>query len=208
VASSSAPAPAGSAREDAALLAARGDHAGAERKYREALTAHPDDLELHFGLASVLTQLDRRDEAIAEFRWVVANGRSGRPEVDTARRWLVDAGAAAPSSSPAPVAAAVEASGGIAGKLVWPGLPPEKTFGIRVVVERDGEGGMRKTVRTKLNGTYAVEGLTDGSYKLTGLAGPVRIWSDVPVTVSGGQKTTLDLSPANATVSAAEFPAR
>jgi hypothetical protein len=67
---------------------------------------------------------------------------------------------------------------------------------------------MRKTVRTKLNGTYAVEGLTDGSYKLTGLAGPVRIWSDVPVTVSGGQKTTLDLSPANATVSAAEFPAR
>ena len=38
--------------------------------------------------------------------------------------------------------------------------------------------------------------------------GTARIWSDVPLTISAGRQTTLDLSPANAVVSATEFPVR
>jgi hypothetical protein len=192
-------------REDAALLASRGEYAAAEAKYREALRAQPDDVELHFGLGSVLTQLDRRPEAIEEFRWVVAHGRPGRPEVDAARRWLAEAGAGAPTTAAAPVDP--EASGRLVGTLTWPDVPPAKNFGIRVVVERE-DGSQRKIVRTKLNGSYTVDGLPEGAYKVTGLAGPMRIWSDLPVTVSHGKPTTFDLTPANASVSPAEFPVR
>jgi hypothetical protein len=205
VATAETPGPAANLREDAALLAGRGDYAAAEAKYREALKAQPDDVELRFGLASVLSQLDRREEAIVEFRWVVSHGRLGRPEVDSARRWLAEADAGAPGAAVASTTADPAAQGGVAGKLTWPGIPAEKTFGVRIVLE--GDGG-RKTVKSKLNGTYTVEGLTEGQYKLTGLAGPVRLWNDLPVTVSAGRHTTFDLGPGNASVSPSEFPVR
>jgi hypothetical protein len=154
----------------------------------------------------VLTQLDRRDEAIEEFRWVVAHGRPGRPEVDGARRWLAEAGAGAPATA-AKAAADPESLGRLAGKLTWPDVPAAKTFGIRVVVER-ADGSDRKIVRSKLNDSYAVDGLADGAYKVTGLAGPIRVWSDLPISVSAGRPTMLDLTPANASVSPTEFPVR
>jgi hypothetical protein len=203
-----APASTENPREEAPLLASRGDYVGAETKYRAALAAEPDDVPLHFGRGSVLTQLDRRDEAIEEFRWVVTHGRPGRPEVDGARAWLAQAGIGAPA--PATVAAAAadpQSAGQLVGSLTWPDVPAAKNFGIRVVVER-ADGGERKTVRSKLNGTYAIDGLADGAYKVTGLAGPVRVWSDLPVTVAAGRPTTFDLTPANASVSPAEFPVR
>jgi hypothetical protein len=209
VATIAASAPAGNLREDAARLAARGDFAGAERMYRAALKTEPDDVELHFGLGSVLSQLDRREAAAEEFRWVVKHGRPGRPEVDSARRWLAESGEAAPGSATAAAEPEPTSLGGVSGKLTWPGLPPDKQFAIRVVVARDGEGTtVQKSARTKLNGTFSIAGLPEGAYKLTGLAGPIRVWSDLPITVAPGRETAVDLSPANAIVSATEFPAR
>jgi hypothetical protein len=202
------PAAPGNLREEAAMLARRSDWGAAEKKYREALRTQPEDVELHFGLASVLSQLDRRDEAAAEFRWVLFNGRPGTPEVDTARRWLADAGKAAGTAPTTSAPADVAGTGAVAGKLTWPDIPPDKEVGIRVMVIRDGDERVRKFARTKLNGSFAVSDLPEGAYKLTGLAGPVRIWSDLPIIVSAGRETTIDLSPANAVVSATEFPAR
>jgi hypothetical protein len=198
----------GAAREDAALLASRGDWVAAEKKYREALQAEPDDVQLHFGLASVLTQLDRRDEAAEEFRWVVKNGRLGQPEVDTARRWLADSGQRSPGATTAAEPVDKATLGAVAGKLTWPNIPADMTFGIRIVVTRNDDANVRKSAKTKLNGSFTVPDLPEGAYTLTGLAGPTRIWSDLPVTVSAGRQTTIDLTPANAVVSATEFPAR
>jgi hypothetical protein len=209
VAPPEAAAPVGNLREEAATLAARGDYTAAERKYREALKAQPDDVDLHFGFGSVLSQLDRREEAAEEFRWVVKNGRPGRPEVDSARRWLAESDAEAGTTTAKVESAADTTSmGTVAGKITWPNLPADKEFGIRVWVARDGDSNIRKSARTKLNGTFTVADLPEGSYKLTGLAGPVRVWSDLPITVSPGRQTTVDLSPANAVVSATDFPAR
>jgi len=208
VATPEAPAVSGNLREEAAALAARGDYAGAERKYREALKAQPDDADLHFGLGSVLSQLDRREDAAEEFRWVVKHGRPGRPEVDSARRWLAEAGDAG-SAAPATTAQSdPSAVGTVAGKLTWPGLPADKEFGIRIFVVRADDENVRKSARTKLNGTFSVGDLPEGAYKLSGLAGGTRVWSDVPITVSAGRQTTIDLNPANAVLSATEFPAR
>jgi hypothetical protein len=205
---------AGNPREEAAALAARGDYAAAEPRYREALKLQPDDVDLHYALASVLSQLNRRADAIEEFRWVVKNGRPGRPEVDSARRWLAEAESPETAStsttagaSTAPLRGEPGTTGTVTGKATWPGIPDDRNFAIRIMVEREGTNA-RKFVPSKLNGTYTVDELPAGNYKLTGLAGNTRLWSDVPVTVSAGQQTTLDLSPSNAIVSPAEFPAR
>jgi len=196
-------------REDAATFASRGDYLAAEKKYREALKLEPDNIELHFGLGSVLSQLDRREAAAEEFRWVVANGRPGRPEVDAARRWLAESGASPSTASAASEPGADAAPlGSVSGKLTWPNIPAGMDFHIRVVVTRDSDSNVRKFARTKLNGTFSIADLPEGTYKLVGLAGPTRIWSDLPVTVTAGRQTTIDLSPANAVVSATEFPAR
>jgi hypothetical protein len=167
-------------REEAATLASRGDYLAAEKKYREALKLEPDSIELHFGLGSVLSQLDRREAAAEEFRWVVANGRPGRPEVDAARRWLAESGAA-PSTAGAASEPAAEAAtlGSVSGKLTWPNIPPGMSFHIRVVVTRDSDSNVRKFARTTLNGTFSIADLPEGTYKLVGLAGPTRIWSDL-----------------------------
>jgi hypothetical protein len=209
-----APTPAGNPREEAAALAARGDYAAAEPRYREALRLQPDDVDLHYALASVLSQLDRRADAIEEFRWVVKNGRPGRPEVDSARRWLAEAETTGTAStntaaggSTTPLRGEPGTTGMVTGKTTWPGIPDDRNFAIRIMVEREGTNA-RKFVPSKLNGTYTVDELPAGNYKLTGLAGNMRLWSDVPVTVSAGQQTTLDLSPSNAIVSPAEFPVR
>ena len=212
---SSAPAvQAGNPREEAAARAARGDYAAAEQKYREALEQQPDDFDLHYALASVLTHVDRRADAIEEFRWVVTNGRSGRPEVDSARRWLAEAKTTAPAAStinptksptPPPLRGEPEATGTVSGKLTWPGIPDDKSLAIRLIVE--GSSG-RKIVRSKLNARYTVEDLPAGTYKLTAAFGTLPIWKDVSVTVRAGELTNLDLTPADAAVSPAEFPVR
>jgi hypothetical protein len=213
-----APAPVvsvGNPREEAAAFVARADYTAAEQKYREALARQPDDFDLHFGLASVLSQLDRRAEAIEEFRWVVANGRPGRPEVESARRWLAEAEALVAATTtasqlrqppPPALRGQAETAGTVTGQVTWPGIPNDKSFAIRVIVE--GSGGSRKVVRSKLNAPYTIENLPPGTYKLTAASGSMPIWKDVSVTVSSGEQTKLDLTPANAVVSPADFPSR
>jgi len=87
-------------------LAARGEYAAAAERYRAGLRARPDDLMLHFALGSVLSYLDEPEETRAEFRWVVAHGSPGRPEVATARQWaglaLIAGGVLAFVTSPHP----------------------------------------------------------------------------------------------------------
>ena len=53
-----------------------------------------------------------------------------------------------------------------------------------------------------------VEDLPGGTYKLTAASRTLPIRKDLLVAVSAGEQGTLDLKPANAGVSPAEFPAR
>ena len=144
----------------------------------------------------------------------MTNGKPGRPEVDSARRWLAEteaietaAASGAKGATTPPLRGEPGTTGTVTGRLTWPGLPEGKNFAIRIMVEREGTNA-RKFVQTKLNGAYAIEDLPAGSYKLTGLAGNTRLWTDLPFTVNAGQPVTLDLSPSNAIVSPAEFASR
>lgn len=64
------------------LAAGRGDLAGAAARYREALAAAPDRPDVRFALASVLAQMERHDEALAELGRVIEQA----PEHGPARR--------------------------------------------------------------------------------------------------------------------------
>ena len=59
---------------------------------RLALAQDPGDAGLHYYSAVAATHLDRRDDAIREFRWILANVAPDLPEAVDARRWLIEAG--------------------------------------------------------------------------------------------------------------------
>ncbi len=51
-----------------------GDYKEAEKEFREVIALDPDNVRAHWGLAWVLAETDRKEEAIEEFKWV-----AGRP---------------------------------------------------------------------------------------------------------------------------------
>src|SRR5437660_8404281 len=172
---------------DAAL--SRGDYAAAVAKYREALRVTPDDLKLRFALGSALSHLDRRDETIEQFRWVVEHRA---PEIAIAREWLAavervsDAGAShgrremtvssVPGAEAQPAPAGV---GSIKGTTVWPGVSPEIQ---NVQLERRFNGDDASTkghsvrLHIGLGRPYRMSGLPPGAYRVVGRSAGVKLW--------------------------------
>lgn len=91
--------PSPSPAEEAALLAARGDHEGAARLYSEALREAPGDVSLWYALGAALHHLGRGREAAEAFEYVVRHGRPDSREVRHAQLWLERSGI---SGEPAP----------------------------------------------------------------------------------------------------------
>src|SRR2546422_6939276 len=58
-------------------LAAQKDWAGAALKYQAALNDEPGEVKIRFALASALTHLDRRAEAVETFNQGVRRGKPG-----------------------------------------------------------------------------------------------------------------------------------
>ena len=204
-----------SAREAAYALVQRGDWPGAVVKYREALREAPGDVQLHFALGSALSHLDRREEAVEQFRLVVARGRASLPEVAAARQWLREAGALdtqveAASPSTASVAVDPRSSGSVVGKTTWPGVGGESvvlTLQVLLVPDEAGTKGKPLGARTRLGQPYAFASVPEGRYRLMAQVGPVRLW-DAAVQVTAGKETVLDLAPETSPVSPRDFPQR
>ena len=100
----SALAPAAQMRAEGDALMAGGQYAAAVEKFRQAIDLEPGSVPLRFALGTAYSFLDRRSEAVAQFRWVVANAAAGSTEHQEARRWLVRVGAM--EEAPAAVAKA------------------------------------------------------------------------------------------------------
>ena len=77
----------------AARALAGGRYTDARELYRQALADAPDKVSLHYGLGVASSHLDRRDDAVREFRSVVQYGPQTASEVAAARQWLTRAGA-------------------------------------------------------------------------------------------------------------------
>ena len=194
-----------------------GDYARAADLYRLGLAAAPESVPFHYGLGVSVSYLNRRDEAVKEFRWVLEHGLPTSDEVRAARRWLESVGALRR-------AATVEAEAPKATEEPADGAPKPATASISGRVTFEGNSGdvvamERMTlflhsypvrvkylrIRTDEQGRYSFTGIPPGIYKLTDqIAGSVR-WR-LRVEVKPGQDMTLNLESANSTRVRDDFP--
>jgi len=170
------------------------------RAFVEALSRAPEDVKLHYLVGVTFVQLQRRDDAIIAFRWVLEHGRPGSKEVQGATQWLADNGML-PTTSVAAASTSEEDEtvvGGFEGRTDWPGLDPERPLP-QLQIQLEGTGvttqGKRYGIKTTLNGPFKFGKVRPGDYHLRAQIGYTRLW-DMQVTV--GEKTTLDLTQDNA----------
>jgi hypothetical protein len=216
------PPPASKAEYDIAAEAMKafdtGDWALAGRLLREAIATQPASLRLHYSLAVTDTHLQLQDEAIREFRWVLAN-HPGTPEAEAARNWLRAAGAlpsggdatASSSTDPANPTAKDPDLGdsSVRGQVTWnEGAPPVNLTRLQLFLK-----GLNNTptkdvhlvLRTDEEGRFEFKHVPAGTYKLTNRIAGEPLWR-VRVDVPAGQPTSVDLTPQNSLRVRDDFP--
>jgi len=191
----------------------RGDHAKAADLYRRALAASPDSVSLHYGLAVAASHLNLKDEAIREFRWVLARAAKGSAEAVAAHRWLAGAGllpAQAASETASEERRPEAGSASLEGRMasVEPGQegrPAPRRMVILYGQPDSPAKGERYQTRTDENGTFRFPRVAPGSYMITdAVAGP-RNWR-LKIQLQAGEASTLDLTSGNATKVRDDFP--
>lgn len=208
-------------REEGDGLAARGDYSGAAAKYEAAVASTPNDLSVRFALGSAYSYLNRRPEAIAQFKHVIARGAPSSQEYQLARQWLVSVGElrgeeaaqAAAAGTPGSQAAATpqRPQVGLSGTLEWKGLKQgQRRVPVRLTLTgEDAENRNVKSIRmARLAEKYSFANVPPGSYRLVALA--IEPWEtplwDVRVTVEKDKPTIVNLSSTTAAVSPDAFP--
>ena len=198
----------------AARALAAGRYADAALLYREALGEASGKMELHYGLAVASSYLDRRDDAIREFRWVLQYGSPKAAEVDASRQWLIRAGALPPAAYTAnPAGPEKERAAGNAsleGRAVFAEggqtpqpMPRQQLF----LVGQPNSPTQREryNLRTDERGNFKFPDVVPGPYKLTDRVAGQPIWR-LRVEFKASEVKVLELTPANSTASLDEFP--
>ena len=198
------PAPVGSLtvrlKAEGDARAARGDYEGAALRYQQAANQEPEDVSIRFALGSALSHLNRREDTIQQFRFVVARGKPDSSEAQAALRWLIAAGEVAesvtfaPPESPKPEAVppapAFVATGKVKGRAAGKGTG-EVNLALKGDDDRNRELAFSQTV--KMGEPYEFDA-PPGNYRLTAEDRETgeELW-DVPVTVTAGKEIVVDL---------------
>lgn len=216
------PAPAPKAEYDVVAEALKafdkGDWVQAARLLREAIVKQPLELRLHYSLAVAATHLELRDEAIREFRWVLANA-AGTPEAQAARNWLLAAGAlsadgdatatAGSNASSATVNDPERGNSFVRGQVSWSGgEPPIKLTRLQLFLKglRDSPTkDVHLVLRTDEEGRFEFKNVPGGAYKLTNRIAGEPVWR-VRVDVKAGETTSVDLTSQNSLRARDDFP--
>jgi len=197
-------------------LMGRGDYTAAEVKYRQAVALESGNVAARYGLGAALSHLDRREDAISQFQWVLRLGGEGSPFVEPARRWRASVGglptARARSRAITEVRPPLEQRqpGRVRGDLRWIGLLERDAPWVSLTLQPSPGGRLpRYTARGRVGGDYEFEKVIPGRYRLVGQAGhpPIILWSNF-VVVQPGADVMLDLTASNATVPADTLPFR
>jgi hypothetical protein len=159
------------------------------------------------------SHLDQKAEAIREFRWVVARGKTGTVEVDNARRWLIKAGALAPPSTAAARSESTANDGPsnsssaiVEGRVVSAGGPeqgPLKRQQIFLIEQPSRLHHYQQ--RTDEEGRFRFAGVPPGTYKLGDRMSGPPTWR-LRVEAKPGQLVLLDLGPGNSTRVRDDYP--
>lgn len=209
--------PAAQLRAEGDALMAGGDHAGAVEKFRQAIDLEPTSVPLRFALGTAYSFLDRRPEAIAQFRWVMANAGVGTTEHEEARRWLVRVGAlgepaAVAKSEPAGADASKKidpsAQGSIAGKTQWPGVTPAEhqvPLRISMLGTEDTTRAVQRRTEVLLGEPFEFKEVPEGQYRVVGIFDDRILW-DQSIMVKGGKQADLTFNQAASSVPVDTFP--
>lgn len=188
--------------EGDARLAQR-EYEAAVRAYRAALAYEPRSLPVRYSLGVALAHLNRIEEAVTAFAWVVEHGPPTGEEVRLARRWLVEAAARASAvvesaTTGRPDSAEAGSYGLLQGKTEWTDLDPNRARPhVQILLEGNDFGirGRRYWVKAPLNEPYEIARVIPGRYRVIAQVGPTRLW-DTTVTVQADRPTILDLTQA------------
>jgi hypothetical protein len=210
--------PAAQLRAEGDALMAGGNYAGAVEKFRQAIDLEPASVPLRFALGSAYSFLDRRLEAITQFRWVMANSEAGTTEHQESRRWLVrvgslvEAGVAVAKAENTPQEAARKvdpsAQGSIKGQTQWPGVTAaEHKVPLRVSMlgTEDETRGVQRRTELLLGESFEFKEIPEGPYRVVGIYDDRIIW-DQRITVKGGKQTDLAWGQADSSVPVNAFP--
>jgi tetratricopeptide (TPR) repeat protein len=215
----SAAAPVAQLRAEGDALMARGDYAGAVEKFRQATDLEPTSVTLRFALGIAYSFLDRRPEAIAQLRWVVANAAADSVEYQEARRWLVRVGVLIESSplagKPEPTSTDAASKkvdpavqGWVDGQTQWPGVSPtahQVPIRISLVGTEDATRQVRLRRDVFLGERFEFKEVPEGQYRLLGIFDDRIVW-DQSVTVKTGKGTDIALTQGLSPVPADTFP--
>jgi tetratricopeptide (TPR) repeat protein len=216
---SPAPSAQSTSSETPARLAARalaaGRYADAALLYREALGEASGKMELHYGLAVASSYLDRRDDAIREFRWVLRYGPPNSAEVEASRQWLTRAGALPPATYAAtnpsrPEKERTAGNASLEGRAVFGegGQSPQPMERLQLfLVGQPNSPTQREryNLRTDEHGNFKFPDVVPGPYKLTNRVAGQPIWR-LRVEFKPSEVKVLELTPANSLASVDDFP--
>ena len=205
--------------EDPAVLAARalvaGRYADAVQLYRQALGEAPGKKELHYGLAVASSYLDRRDDAIREFRWVVRYGPPSAAEVEASRQWLIRAGALPPAAYAAanpsrPEKERTPGNASLEGRAVFAenGQSPQPMTRqqLFLVGQPNSPTALeRYNLRTDENGHFKFPDVIPGPYKLIDRVAGKPKWR-LRIELKPSEVKVLELTPDNSTGTQDDFP--
>lgn len=194
-------------------LMAKGDYVNAVEKYHQAVDLDSSVVGPHFALGTAYSFLDKRPEAIAQFRWVLARADASSTEYQEAYRWLSRVGALpapivadAPQKDPRSMGSSAMV-GRLVGKTEWPGVTPQRKL-VTGAMYLTGEEPVTQDVKRqrafRLGDGYEFRDLPAGRYRVVAVIDGTTVW-DARVNVETGKDTNLSLSQATSPVPVEKF---
>jgi hypothetical protein len=206
--------PAEQLKAEGDALVAKADYMNAVEKYRQAADLDPATIGPRFGLGSAYSFLEKRPEAIVQFRWVLGRADAASTEYQEAHRWLARVGAL-----PIPVAAARTARqdqalsvdpstlGRLVVKTEWPEVTPDRYLiegSLSLIGDEPVTHDVKSTRDFYLGGGYPFKDVPAGRYRVVAVIDEATVW-DEKVTVEAGKDTNLTLTASTSPVPVAKF---
>jgi tetratricopeptide (TPR) repeat protein len=210
----SALSPAEQLKAEGDAFMAKGDYIDAVEKYRQAADLDPAAVAPRFGLGTAYSFLEKRPEAILQFRWVLSHADTASSEYQEARRWLTRVGGlveptvadAGQNGETRPVDPSKV--GRLVGKTEWPGITPQRrliTGTLSLVGDEPVTQDIKRSRAFRLGDGYEFKDVPAGRYRVVAVIDETTVW-DEKVTVETGKDTSLTLSQSTSPLPAGNFP--
>lgn len=205
--------PAEQLKAEADAFMAKADYANAVEKYRQAGDLDPAAIGPRFGLGTAYSFLDKRPEAILQFRWVLSHADAASREYQESHRWLSRVGALVVPTTVADAGQKDQARPGdpsigrLVGRTEWPGVTPKGhliTGTIALVGDEPVTQDVKRQRAFRLGDGYEFRDVPPGRYRVVAVIDGTTVW-DEKVTVETGKDTSLMLSQSTSPVPAGKF---